>query len=200
MSSREIATHFGEIAGFALPVVVGIIASIVMTKKREDNKVTAWPTIAGIFISLLALVGSAGIAGGDAARGAASSDDVAVDSAVAGAAADFPTAISPDYLVQYSEFLKKAIAQQVSGQPGASMLDPTKVKAVSSVIRLGNHDVIKTIFDAPGITYLIQFAGVRGSDAVNVVCRSRSAQHFTLLGTPCEKKTIETFGPGRVDG
>lgn len=189
MNEHLLSIYLGKIIGCLLPVIIGILVSVRLTRKRDDFKVTAWPTIVGILVTVSAIAGG----GLRAPENSVIIDGVSITTSIAGPAADFPSVLNPDYVARYGKLLAASVVQDAQGHAGKT-IDSASVSSSASVVRFGTKSVIRTIVSIPGVEYFVQFVGVQGKNALNIDCKSLSLEAFKIPDSGCEKAAIENLG------
>lgn len=177
---RNIATLLGTIVGVALPLIVGIVVSIVLTKRRDDFKVTAWPTIIGIILTFASCSA--------ALTRSKQSKEIIVDRKVVGRAQAFAYSIDRAALAQYSQETKESVARALKAQ--GEQVDAGRITAVS--IQPSFHGIplgaVKTEVSVPDKLFMYEFVGPSGADMVSLTCLSPSAERFEVdLNSPTDK-------------
>ena len=165
---RNIAQLAGTIIGVVFPLVVGIVFSIVLTKRREDFKVTAWPTVIGV---ILTFAGCTAVL--NRSKG---SNEIEINRSVVGKAQQFDGLLTPPGQAILNEEAKADALNYFKQRE--ERIDAARVHVKTSQVY--PFIVTRTEVSVPGKLFMYIFIGVRATDMVSVECISQSGRQFDV--------------------
>jgi hypothetical protein len=135
---------------------------------------------------LLAMLASAPLCAQSTASG-----DIVFQKQIAGPASIFPGTLTPQAVESWNSHTHDAIVKSYHNH-GAE-IDPASAIVSTTLIKFGEHQILKSRAEIPSKLFLYQYAGVAGADFVIILCVSPAGRPFDDIGTECEKQAEQFF-------